>query len=237
MLESCLVEYLEAHMLRQTCYFSGRVQGVGFRYTVQNLALQYNVRGYDKNLADGRVELVMEGPENEMKGLVASHPGLIRPVTLPKTSWQGRPIQGIELAKNVDAKDDGRAVYFVMGEHHAREWPSAEIAMEFADFLANGYGQDPQITSLLERERIVIVPIVNVDGFISSRDAFDLGDEFYANNVYITDPTHQVGDVDGGSEVTLGESVANGGNFAYRRKNCDGGVPSPDRTASRSLRY
>jgi len=57
-------------MLRQTCYFSGRVQGVGFRYTVQNLALQYNVRGYVRNMADGRVELVMEGPESEMSGLV-----------------------------------------------------------------------------------------------------------------------------------------------------------------------
>ena len=57
-------------MLRQTCYFLGRVQGVGFRYTVQNLALQYNVRGYVKNLADGRVELVMEGPAGEMQSLV-----------------------------------------------------------------------------------------------------------------------------------------------------------------------
>ncbi len=57
-------------MQRQTCYFSGRVQGVGFRYTVQNLALQYNVRGYVRNMADGRVELVMEGPEGEMKSLV-----------------------------------------------------------------------------------------------------------------------------------------------------------------------
>jgi acylphosphatase len=57
-------------MQRQTCYFSGRVQGVGFRYTVQNLALQYNVRGYVRNMADGRVELVMEGPETEMKSLV-----------------------------------------------------------------------------------------------------------------------------------------------------------------------
>lgn len=57
-------------MLRQTCYFSGRVQGVGFRYTVQNLALQYDVHGYVKNLADGRVELIMEGPENEMNSLV-----------------------------------------------------------------------------------------------------------------------------------------------------------------------
>jgi acylphosphatase len=43
---------------------------VGFRYTVQNLALQYNVRGYVRNLADGRVELVMEGPDGEMSGLV-----------------------------------------------------------------------------------------------------------------------------------------------------------------------
>ena len=57
-------------MQRQTCYFSGRVQGVGFRYTVQNLALQYDVRGFVRNLADGRVELVMEGPENDMVGLV-----------------------------------------------------------------------------------------------------------------------------------------------------------------------
>src|SRR2546421_12898787 len=61
---------VEAPMQRQTCYFSGRVQGVGFRYTVQNLALQYNVRGYVRNMADGRVELVMEGPEGEMKSLV-----------------------------------------------------------------------------------------------------------------------------------------------------------------------
>ena len=57
-------------MLRQTCYFTGRVQGVGFRYTVQNLALQYNVHGYVRNMADGRVELVMEGPEGEMSHLI-----------------------------------------------------------------------------------------------------------------------------------------------------------------------
>jgi hypothetical protein len=89
--------------------------------------------------------------------------------------------------------------------------------MEFAHYLADGYGTDPQVTSLLKRERIVIVPIINTDGFIASRDAFDLGDQFYAN-----------GDPDNGSTVTLVEAVANGGNFAYRRKNCDGAVPSPD---------
>jgi acylphosphatase len=55
---------------RRECRFSGRVQGVGFRYTVKNLAMQYNVQGYVRNLPDGRVELIMEGPDEEMNGLV-----------------------------------------------------------------------------------------------------------------------------------------------------------------------
>jgi acylphosphatase len=44
---------------------------VGFRYTVQNMALQYDVAGYVRNLRDGRVELVVEGPEAETNALVA----------------------------------------------------------------------------------------------------------------------------------------------------------------------
>ena len=57
-------------MHRRACYFSGRVQGVGFRYTVQNIAIQYNVHGYVRNLPDGRVELVMEGSDEEMDHFV-----------------------------------------------------------------------------------------------------------------------------------------------------------------------
>ena len=55
---------------RRLCHFTGRVQGVGFRYTVQNLAMQYNVGGYIKNLSDGRVELLIEGPDEEMERLL-----------------------------------------------------------------------------------------------------------------------------------------------------------------------
>ncbi len=55
---------------RRECRFTGRVQGVGFRYTVKNLAMQYEVHGYVRNLPDGRVELVMEGPDEEMDSLL-----------------------------------------------------------------------------------------------------------------------------------------------------------------------
>jgi acylphosphatase len=57
---------------RRTCHFSGRVQGVGFRYTVHNLAMPHNVSGYVRNLPDGRVELVMEGPQQDMDHLLDS---------------------------------------------------------------------------------------------------------------------------------------------------------------------
>jgi acylphosphatase len=55
---------------RRACYYSGRVQGVGFRYTVQNIAQRYNVHGYVRNLPDGRVELVVEGDQGEIDHLV-----------------------------------------------------------------------------------------------------------------------------------------------------------------------
>ena len=55
---------------RRTAHFSGRVQGVGFRYTTRNIALRYDVHGYVRNLPDGRVELVMEGPDSEMEQVI-----------------------------------------------------------------------------------------------------------------------------------------------------------------------
>jgi len=48
-------------------YYSGRVQGVGFRYTVKALATGFEVTGTIRNLSDGRVELVAEGTKEELE--------------------------------------------------------------------------------------------------------------------------------------------------------------------------
>ena len=42
-------------------YVTGRVQGVGFRYFTQDVAVREGVTGYVRNLADGRVEVMVEG--------------------------------------------------------------------------------------------------------------------------------------------------------------------------------
>ncbi len=52
---------------RMHIYYSGRVQGVGFRYTAKNLASGYEVTGQVRNLPDGRVELVAEGLKEELE--------------------------------------------------------------------------------------------------------------------------------------------------------------------------
>ena len=47
-------------------FFSGHVQGVGFRYQVVSMARGFDLTGYVKNLNDGRVELLAEGDESEV---------------------------------------------------------------------------------------------------------------------------------------------------------------------------
>ena len=54
-------------MRRLSAFFSGRVQGVGFRYTVERLARRAPVAGYVRNLRSGEVELVAEGEETELQ--------------------------------------------------------------------------------------------------------------------------------------------------------------------------
>lgn len=48
-------------------HYSGRVQGVGFRYTAVEIARAYPVAGWVKNLPDGRVQLLVEGPDDAVK--------------------------------------------------------------------------------------------------------------------------------------------------------------------------
>ncbi|MFN2389821.1 MAG: M14 family metallopeptidase [Actinomycetota bacterium] len=106
----------------------------------------------------------------EMKALADENKDLVELYELPEPTLEGRPVFGVEIAADVGAAD-GRPTFYVDGVHHAREWPAAEYPMIFAHYLVEGFGKDARITRLLKKLRVVIVPIVNPDGFDYSRES------------------------------------------------------------------
>ena len=157
---------------------------------------------------------------NEDIDKIASfHPTIAKKLTLPHRSLDGRPVHGLEIGRDVNAPEDGRPVFLLLGLHHAREWPSGELAMEFAFDLVKNYGSDPRITGLLDRARVIVVPVVNVDGFHLSRTDGALLD---LRNLNDSDPL-------GGDTSVL----ATPGN-TYKRKNCRlvDGEDTPDGTCA-----
>ena len=120
---------------------------------------------------------------------------------LSQRSLEGREILGVEITDNVASDSDGKPVFLLMGLHHAREWPSGEHAIEFAYDLVKNYGSNGRITDLLKKTRVIVVPVVNVDGFEQSRKWGDLVD---------------VREVDNGGHRHDPREPGN----AYKRKNC-----------------
>ena len=57
--------------IRRHIFFSGRVQGVGFRYTAIHLARPLDLTGWVKNLWDGRVEMEVQGRPEAIERLLS----------------------------------------------------------------------------------------------------------------------------------------------------------------------
>ncbi len=78
--------------VRVTVFVRGRVQGVGFRWWTRARALELGLRGHARNTADGRVEVVAEGPRGGIEKLLTllaespsstSRPGRVETVSAP----------------------------------------------------------------------------------------------------------------------------------------------------------
>ena len=57
-------------MVRAHIFVSGYVQGVFFRSSMKEVADKYGVKGWVRNLPDGRVEAILEGPENAVNRVI-----------------------------------------------------------------------------------------------------------------------------------------------------------------------
>ena len=74
---------------RMHIYYSGRVQGIGFRITVKSVATGFEATGAIRNLPDGRVELIAEGVRDELDAFrqAIREAGLGRFIEKEDVSW------------------------------------------------------------------------------------------------------------------------------------------------------
>ena len=71
-------------------FVSGMVQGVGFRHATYRQALKLGLRGWVRNLADGRVEAVIQGERAALEKLLAwcEHGPALARVDRVETAWE-----------------------------------------------------------------------------------------------------------------------------------------------------
>lgn len=87
--------------VRRRVQFSGRVQGVGFRFTCQSLARGFEIAGHVRNLSDGQVELLAEGEPRELDRFLAAIQlemgAYIKNVQVETESPDNQPLVGFSI--------------------------------------------------------------------------------------------------------------------------------------------
>jgi len=124
---------------------------------------------YPSALPTGRVTYrTLSETNNELERIATTYPSVVKRFELSHRSLLGQRMWALEISHDVNTSS-GKPVFLMTGLHHAREWPTVELTMEFVWDVLKHDRVDPQITALLDSVRFIVVPIVNPDGYDMSR--------------------------------------------------------------------
>jgi murein tripeptide amidase MpaA len=84
-------------------------------------------------------------------------------VTTIGYSLEGRELKVIKISDNVYDNEQEPNI-FIIGCHHAREWISVEVPLDFARYLLENYPDNPDVRRAVNGAQIYIMPIQNPDG-------------------------------------------------------------------------
>jgi hypothetical protein len=141
------------------------------------------------------------GIADEMELLASQYDGLTELVTIGE-SIQGQPIYAMRVTADADRVKDGRrpAVLYVSAQH-AREWISVEVNRRLLRHFLEDYGEDDQVTRLVDTRELWFVLVANPDGYDWT---FTDGQRLWRKNLH---------DNDGDGEITTGDGVDLNRNF------------------------
>jgi hypothetical protein len=125
--------------------------------------------GQTSGIPDFPCYRTVEETYQSMQGLTLIHPNLASWLDVGDSWDKATPggAAGYDLKVLVltnQARPGPKPTFFLMAAIHAREYATAEIAARFAEYLADNYGRDADITWLLDNFKIVVMPQANPDG-------------------------------------------------------------------------
>ena len=140
--------------------------------------------GY-KRIGDGNAGAYHTYDEvvDELNSKAASHSNIMS-VSDIGTTHEGRAIKMARITGRTKKKTKGKkAEVLFMGQTHAREYISAEVALGIIKTLTDGYGKDENITRLVNERDFYIVPVVNPDGSMKvAQELAEKGDSAWRKN-------------------------------------------------------
>jgi murein tripeptide amidase MpaA len=98
----------------------------------------------------------------EILTVANAHPDIVSRFSVG-LSYEGRELWAVKISDNVGADEDEPEVLFI-GQHHAREHITVEMALYILHLLADNYGTDQQITDLVNSREVYIIFSTNPDG-------------------------------------------------------------------------
>lgn len=119
----------------------------------------------------------------ELLNLQSAHPDICKlydigdsrgkEYTAPAYNNYKHDIWAMKVSDNVATEEDEPCIFY-MGEHHAREPISLEVAMYILNYLVSNYGTDPTITNSVNSKQIWFMPLVNPNGHKIVTDEVDV---------------------------------------------------------------
>ena len=107
----------------------------------------------------------MESLQNRFPGLVHVFP----PDSIPyMKSYEGREIICMRLSTTPNINDPNKPEVILTGMYHAREWIAAEVTIQLAERFVEGYYTNAKIRFLLQQVDIIVLPMINPDGYLYS---------------------------------------------------------------------
>jgi len=145
---------------------------------------------------------------DELKKKEKEHPDIISVSSIGET-LEGRPIEMVRITGGPEKKKgrQKKPEVLILGQTHAREYISAEVALGLVNTLADKYGKDDEITKLVDERDFYVVPVVNPDGSMRvAQEMATRGDSRWRKNAR---DSNRDGRLDAGEGVDLNR------NFGY----------------------